>query len=274
MHTLKRILAVVVMVIAALVLVLGLTGLAGTWVVRTQLGTGLESIVTTAETRAETVQRGLDRLDGTLAQAASEIAAVEQEVQRLGADLEQNKPLLTAISDKLGLELSPLVTKAGEIVTTIRETVAAVNSIVEGVNALPFVTSPVAEAEALNKLSQDLDTLVAEVQDLRTAVDRRQSEVVQGAVALITTPVSQIGSTLGTMQAGIAGYSREIDRLQEGLSSLNSAIGRWLAWGAVILTLFLLWLCISQAGLLVLGWRAFVGQELLPRKRHKPATKS
>lgn len=273
MRTLKRVLAIVVMIISVLMLVLSLAGIAGTWIARGQLATSMESIVAAAGGRAEAVQQGLDRLGDTLAQAAGEVDAVEQEAQRFGADLEQNKPLLTAVSDKLGLELSPLVDKAGEIVATIRETVAAVNSIVEGVNALPFVTSPVPEPEALNKLSQDLDTLVAEVQDLRTAIDRRQGEIVQGAVALITMPASQIGATLEGMQAGVAGYSREIDRLQEGLSSLQSAVERGLTWGAVILTLLLLWFAFSQVGLAVLGRRAFLGQDLLPR-RGEPATDS
>ena len=273
MHTLKRILSVIVMVISALMLVLSLAGIAGTWIVRGQLATGLEGIATAAETRAEAVQRELDRLSATLAQAHDEVVSIEQQAQALGADLEQNKLLLTAISDKVGLELRPLFDKAGEIVTTIRETVAAVNSIVEGINALPFVTSPVAELEKLNQLSQDLDGLVKEIQDLRTAIDQRQSEIVQGTVALVTTPTSQIGNTLEAMQATVLDYSQEIDRLQERLSSLRSSVGRGLTWGAVILTLILLWFAVSQVGLAVLGWRAFLGQDLLPR-RDRPVENS
>jgi chromosome segregation ATPase len=272
MRTLKRVLAIMVIVISVVVLVLSLAGIAGTWIVRGQLATGLEGIVTAAETRAEAVQQGLDRLGGTLTQAAGELAAVEQEVQGLGADLEQNQPLLTAISDRLGLQLSPLVDKAREIVMTIRETVAAVNGIVEGINALPFVTRPVPEPEALNKLSQDVDTLVLEIQDLRAAIDQRQSEIVRGAVSLITTPASQIGNTLKGTQTAVSGYSQEISRVQEGLSSLKSALGGWLVWGAVGLTLILLWLALSQGAMLVLGWRAFLGEDLLPRatRRQRP----
>lgn len=265
MRTVKRILSVVVMVLSALMLVLSPVGIAGTWIVRGQFLSDLEEIVTAAETRAETVQQELDRLGSILAQAADEVAAVEREVQSLGADLEQNKPLFSAISDRLGLQLSPLIDKVGEIVVRIRETVAAVNSIVEAVNALPFVTSPVADLEALNQLSEDLDALVTEVEALRTTIDRRQSEIVQGAVALVAVPAAQIGGVLEAMEAGVSGTSREIDRLQEGLSSLQAAVRRRLTWGAVILTLILSWLALSQVGLGVLAWRAFLGQDVLPR---------
>jgi len=265
MRTVKRILAVVVMVISALMLVLSPVGIAGTWIVRGQFLSDLGEIVTAAETRAETVQQELDRLGRTLAQAADEVAAVEREVQSLGADLEQNKAMLTAISDRFGLQLGSLIDKVGETVAKIRETMAAVNSIVEGVNALPFVTSPVADLEALNQLSEDLDALVTEIEDLRTTIDRRQSEIVQGAVALIAVPAAQIGGVLEAMEAGVSGTSREIDRVQEGLSSLQAAVRRRLTWGAVILTLILSWLALSQVGLGVLAWRAFLGMDVLPQ---------
>jgi predicted nucleic acid-binding Zn-ribbon protein len=274
MRTLKRILAVIVMVISVLLLVLSLASIAGTWIVRDQLTTGLVGIVTAAETRATTVKQGLDRLDTALTQARDQVAAVEQDVQAFGADVEQNRPLFTAISDRVGLNLSPLVDSAREIMTTIREAVAAVNSTIEAINAIPFVSVPVPELESLKKLSQDVDNFRTEVQDLRTAMDQRRIEIIDGAVSIITTPTSQIGSTLDGMRTTVSGYSRQLGAVQEGLSSFKSAIGRWLAWTAVILSLILLWLALSQAGLFVLGWRAFSGQDLLPRKQQEPPTSS
>lgn len=269
MQTLTRILAVMVIVISVLVLVLCLSGIVGTWIVRGQLATDLVGIVTAAETRATTVKQGLDRLDTALTQARSQVAAVEHDVQAFGADLEQNRPLLTAISDKLGIELSPLVDSAREIMTSIREAVAAVNSAIEAINAIPFVSVPVPELETLKKLSQDVEDFRTEVLTLRTAIDQRRSEIIGGAVSIIATPAAQIGSTIDEMQATVSGYSQKLGAVQEGLSTLKSGIARGLTWLAVILTLILLWIAFSQVGLLVLAWRAFTGQDLLPRKQQE-----
>ncbi|MEJ2211052.1 MAG: hypothetical protein P8129_18715 [Anaerolineae bacterium] len=270
MQIVKRILAVVVMVVSILVLVLGLAGIAGTWIVRARVHTAVVDIVTGAEARAANVQQGLDQLDTALTQAHDQVAAVEQEVLALGADLDQNQPLLTAISDKLGLDLAPLVDRAREIMATIRETAAAMNSIVETVNALPFISKPIPELEALNELAQKVEAFETDVQNLRTTIDQRRREIIGGAVSLITTPASQIRGTLAEMQSTVSGYSQEVDTVQAGLSRFRSAIGGWLTWTGVILTLMLLWLALSQAALFVLGWRAFSGQDLLPRKQHEP----
>jgi archaellum component FlaC len=266
MQTFKRILAIIVMTISVLVLVVSLTGIVGAWIVRAQLTTDLVGIATEAEARASTIKRGLDLLDTALTRARDQVTAVEQDVQAFGADVEENKPLLTAISDKLGIELSPLVDSAREIMTSIREAVAAVNSAIEAINAIPFVSVPTPELNTLQKLSQDVESFRTEVQDLRTAIDQRRSEIIQGTVSIVTTPTSLISSTLGEMQASVSGYSQQLSAVQERLSNFKSAIERGLTWLAVILTLILLWVAFSQLGLLVLGWRAYSGKELWARE--------
>jgi chromosome segregation ATPase len=273
-HTLKRILAAIVMVISVLVLVLSLTGIVGTWIIRDQLASDLLGIVTAAEIRASTTKQGLDRLDAALAQARGQITTVEQDVQAFGADLEQNKPLLAAISDRLSLNLAPLLDSAREIMTTVREAVVAVDSAIEAINAIPFVSVPVPELESIKKLSQDVDNFRTEVQNLRTATEQRRSEIIGGAISIVTTPTSQLGSALDEMQATISGYSQQLDSVQEGLSTFKSTIRRGLTWAAVISTLILLWLVLSQAVLLVLGWRAFSNRPLLPGERREPPTDS
>ena len=267
MRILTRIAAVVIMVISVLVLVLGLAGIAGTWMVRSRLDDGLGRIITAAEAEAGGAQQELDRLDAALAQASTQVAAVEQGVQALGTDLEQNKPLLTALTDKLGVDLAPLAARAREMMDTIRETVAAVNSIAETINALPFVSKPIPELEKLNTLTEEIDTFEAEVQNLRLTIEQRRSEIIAGSVSIVTTPTARIRGGLDRAQATISGYSQRLGMLQENLSALGATVGHWLIWLAVILTLILLWLALSQVALFVLGWRALRGQDILPRRR-------
>jgi chromosome segregation ATPase len=149
---------------------------------------------------------------------------------------------------------------------TIRETVAAANSIAETINALPFVSKPIPELEQLNQLVQEIDSFEAEVQNLRLTVEQRRSEIIAGSLSIITTPAARLRSGLDRAQAELSGYSQRLDTLQEGLSALRATVERWLRWLAAILTLILLWLALSQAALFVLGWRALRGQDILPRR--------
>jgi hypothetical protein len=201
-----------------------------------------------------------------LVRVQGEIAGVEQEVQSFGDDVEQNKPLINAISDSLGLDLSPLVDSAREIMTTTREAAIAIQSAAGALNAIPFVSVPVPELNRLEKLSQGLESFRTEVQTLRTAIDQKRSELIQGTVSIVTTPTSMMANRVAEMQADVSGYSQTVGVVQAGLSSFQKKIGRWLTGIAAILTVVFLWLALSQAGLLVLGWRFFSGQDLLAQR--------
>jgi len=271
MQTFRRILAAIVMAISVLMLVLSLGGIAGTWILRGQLHADLVGIVKAVETQAATVQQGLDRLDAVLTQARSQVTAIEHDAQAFGTSLEENRPLLAAISDAIGIELSPLIDSARQTMTTVREAVAAVDSTIEAINAIPFVSVPAPELQALQKLSQDVEDFRTEVQAVRTAIDQRRSEIIQGTVSIITTPVSEIGRTLDEMSDTVSGYSQQVGAVQHGLSSFKATIGRALTWLAVSLTLILLWVAFSQGGLLVLGWRAFSGKGPLSQAQQETA---
>ena len=265
----KRILTVIVIVISILLFVLSLIGIAGTWIVRDQLHTDLMAVATAAETRAVRVQQGLDRLDVVLTRARGQVTAIERDVQAFGTSLEENRPLLAAISDAIGLDLSPLVESAQQTMATVREAVVAVNSAIEAVNAIPFVSVPMPELQTLQKLSQDVEDFRTEVQAVRTAIDQRRSEIIQGTVSIVTTPVSEIGATLDEMSDTVSGYSQQVGAVQDGLSGFKATIGRNLILLAVILTLILLWIAFSQAGMFTLGWRAFLGQDVVPQKQRQ-----
>ncbi len=97
-------------------------------------------------------------------------------------------------------------------------------------------------------------------------MDQRRSEIIEGSLSIVTTPTSQIISTLDELLARVSGISGKFVSVLEGLINFNSAIGRWLTWAAVISTLILLWISFSQVGLFVLAWRFFTGEDLLEKK--------
>ena len=117
---------------------------------------------------------------------------------------------------------------------TIRETLAAVNSIAETINALPFVSKPIPELEKLNTLAEEIDTFEAEVQNLRLTIEQRRSEIIAGSVSIITTPATRIRGGLDRAQATVSGYSQRLGTLQENLFALRTTVGQWLTWLAVI----------------------------------------
>ncbi len=154
------------MVISVLMLVLSLAGILMAWIVRPKLTSSLKTLAGSAETRVVTVMDGLDRIDVALTGAHDQVAGVEQDLQNFGSDVEENKPLASAISDRLESNLGPLVEGTRDVMITISEAVTSVNSAIETINAIPFVSVPMPELERYDQLSYDLENLRTQVQDL------------------------------------------------------------------------------------------------------------
>ena len=263
MQKLKRILVVIVIVISILVLVASLMGIFGVWRIRPQLTADLMALATGAETRVTNMISGLNQIETALAGAQEQVTSVEEDLQTFGSNVEENRPLATAISDRLDLGLLPLIESTRDLLTNILDGVDTLNSSIETLNAIPFVSIPMAELEKIENLSQMMDNLQTQAQDLRTTLDQRRSEIIQGTVAVLTTPTSQLISTLDEMQTRVSNYSQRLGALQARLFDFQISIGGWLTWVAVLVTLILLWAAFSQVLLLVLSWRYFSGQEPL-----------
>jgi hypothetical protein len=266
-HPARRIVAAIVIALSVLMLALSVVGIVGTWVARARLSSSILGVLTAVETRLDTVDQGLDRADAVLTEARDEVAAVQESVEALGADVEQNKPVVTVISNTMGAELAPLVNTTREVVRTAREAVVAVNSTVEALNAMPFVSVPAPELAVLNKLSDDLAALEATVQETRVAIDRRRSELVRGTVSVVIAPIAKIDRGLEGAQATVGQYVRQVAEVQARVAAAKSAISSGLTMTAVVITLVLLWAALSQVGLLVHGLYFFSNRDLLARWR-------
>lgn len=115
----------------------------------------------------------------------------------------------------------------------------------------------------INSISQEFEDLQSQVQEVRTTIDQQQSEIIQGAVSIVTEPLSRINNRLDALQSRVSGYSQGLAAIQAGLVEFQASIGRWLTYAALLVTLMMLWLALSQAGLFVLGWRFYSGKDLL-----------
>ena len=76
-----------------------------------------------------------------------------------------------------------------------------------------------------------------------------------------------IGGSLVDVQAVVSGNRQRLITIQDGQVALKRAIRRALTASAAGLTLVMLWSALSQAGLMVHGWRFYSGRDPLVRSQ-------
>ena len=273
MEILKRVLAVIVMVLSVLLIVVLAAGIVGNWVANNTLTDTANQVLGAVETVLGRTEQGLNRLDSAVGNARGRLDAFDQEVAAAGENFVDNPVILTALSERLDLGIGPAVDEVRGTVQTIRETALAVQNTVQTLNALPFISigGSVAEESRLQRLSDGVTNLTEGIEEIRGGVREAKSGASTAATGVLGQGVSRLDTGLENIETSVSGYGAQISALRTQASELRSAIAFWLDVVSVVITLALLWLIFAHVVSFVYGLSLFKGENLLARWLGSPA---
>jgi hypothetical protein len=267
MKALKRVLAVVVMVLSVLMVVLSLAGLVGTWAANKAVTDAAVQVLTGIDAVLGRTEQALTRLDTAVGNARDRVDAFDEAVATAGENFVENPVLLTAISERLDLEIGPAVEEVRETVQTIRETALAAQDAVQTLNALPFISigGSAAEEGKLQGLSDAVTGLREGVQEIRTGIREAKAGAAAQVVSTFDRGTSRLDAGLAAIDATVSGYGPQVSTLRAQVSELKSALPLWLDVASVVISLALLWLIFAQVVTFLFGLSLFKGENLFAR---------
>jgi hypothetical protein len=230
MTVLRKIAAVVVMVLAALGLLACIVGLIGVWAVN-------EPITGIATGTFSSVENYLG-LAGNATQAASEfVSDVQRDVDRVteaasGLKEKSREVISATLTRVIGDELPAKVARVRTTASAIAGTVVSFNNTLESLNRIPGLTVPTLTDE-LQGIEQRIETIQADVSELKSAVDEalpdgsritaltgKVSDKLQDVQTRLSTAQSRIESTAASVAATAAKVPGLID-----LGSIAASLG-------------------------------------------------
>jgi hypothetical protein len=129
------------------------------------------------------------------------------------------------------------IANAGRTIAAIPEILVQINATLTTVNQIPFVSVPTIDSAQIARIGERVDTLSASVEESR---QRRAS----GGTA----------DDLQSLRATAADLERQISAAQTRVAAAREGWPGWINWGAVLLTLLLIWVGVAQAALGRLAW--------------------
>ena len=267
MNIWKRILAILTMALSVILILLSVAGIVGNWVVNDSLTDGMVTILTGVETRLGLADDALGRLDTRVSDARDRIAAFEETVQTAGENFVENPVILTALSEKLDLGIAPAINNLREAVQSIRETMAGIQTAIETINALPFVSAgeKLPDGTKLQQLSEGMDSLTEGVEETRTGVREAKQNMVARVAFSFGMGISKLDGGLATIETAVTDYGAQVSELRAEILALKDSLTFWLDLASVILTLILLWLVFSQVVVFILGLSIYRQDNLFAR---------
>jgi hypothetical protein len=127
---LKKIGRILILIVAVLVIVLSLSGIAGAWWINNVASDVTLKVFSVVQTGVEVVDTAVGRVDTLIQTARTEVQQAGETVTTIASNLQENHPVLTALSDRLETRLGPGSTKSRAFMTPVHDALTTVGSYV------------------------------------------------------------------------------------------------------------------------------------------------
>ena len=209
-------------------------------------------------------------LVGKLTEVDSELAQVETTLKTSKIEIERTLGILDAteeainkftsndpeaffenVQSTLGEGLVPELETARERLVSAEDTLEELRVTIFGLNALPFVNINVPD-KTLTDLIDSADALQEQIGGV-TELAEQASTMLADASYLLGGDFTDTRSSLEYFLSEIDTYQAKIVDWRKQASDLIESTPRWIDNTSIGLTVFMLWFCFSQIGLLLHG---------------------
>jgi hypothetical protein len=242
----KRTLAGLAFLLAAVGLLLSLAGCVAVWVAREPVTKKATRIFERIEHALGTLDLGLTRVQSSLARAAEHLDDAQEEQKKLAREPQPKTAAKRLVARTIQQKMVPEVSAAQEKLHTVAEAAVVVNSVLEDVGNLPFLAVSGLDVDRLTALNSRLVKVGPAAWELSRRLGEPESDSdVAGA------EFSQIEQALKTMQQTIAEYQSQATQVRHRTGELKFRTLAWITPASVLLSLFCLWIALSQLSLMI-----------------------
>lgn len=259
--SLKRVLGVSLMIFSALGLVISLFGLLAVCKVSGPFAQSADEALTLSLTALNTTSQSLDLVQSALGEAQDALGAVETVILDTGDGLHNTGALMGSLSDALAGDLPQVILSSQHSLTAAEEGAAVIERMLHGLNVISALTGvtydpDVSLTESFARLNQSLDDVpqtLAEVDGTLNAVQDNLNSM-QPSFTDLTGTLKESEAILAEMEASIDDYNGVIQELSLKIGGLQESLPNWIRIVTFALYFLLIWLAVSQIGLLWQGW--------------------
>jgi hypothetical protein len=257
MATFKKVLVIIVMVIAVIGMAACLAGIIGGWVINTPLTrdavamlTGLSGTLGVADSALTDASDGLQSARGLVSQVRGITDAT-------GDTLDQSK--VAELATVAQGRLTDAVATLQRANRTIVGTVQAVNDVITTLNRVPGVNIKPLDSAEIDKVSSTITDISNALGQVVSAIESARSGVAD-ALGRLREAVGNLDSRLAGLEAAVAKIQSQVRGAQGAVTALIARVPALIDSLTLAITVLLLWFGFAQFGLFM--WMRSVHRRL------------
>lgn len=213
MNVIRKVLAVVVMILAAVGLLMCIAGLVGTWVANAPVKNAVTGSLEAVNGYTMLAGQALGGVSENVSEAKAEAEQVQQQLANVnGAD---RAALVATVQQKLDQTIGPQMARASAVARAVGQSAVNVNRTLESVNAVRGVSVPTFtdQLQAVGTRIEDARNAVADVRSAVTGA-RFDGARAQAAAAKITGELDAIQEAITAAQTRLTAASATVKTVE------------------------------------------------------------
>jgi hypothetical protein len=245
----KRIVAGITLVLAAAMLLLALAGGVGVWLVKGPVTDRATTLFARIDAALDLAGRGLDQARTSLGRAAERLDAVRQEQQKLAGQPPKTSLTRRTLVRMVQQRVAPQLGDAQVKVQAFAEGAVVVNSVLEDLGNLPYLSIPGLDRDRLNDINSRLSDVTSSAWELSRLLGDSESDA-----DAERDQFTRVEQALKVLQGLLTDYDSRVTLVRQEADGLKSRTLPWIGPGTVIVSLVCFWVALSQVCLLARAW--------------------
>jgi hypothetical protein len=248
MNVLRRLLAGLVFLLAAAVLLAGLAAGVGVWVVKGPAAAKAGHAFARAEAALDLADQAVGQAKASLDRAAERLDGVRAEQRRLALEPQRGNALGRMLGRTVQRQIAPELGNAHEKLHTVAEAALVVNTVLEDVGGLPFLSAAGLDTDRL----ADLNGRLAAVSPAAWELSRRLGEPDPDPDGDAGAQLSATEAAVRAARGLLAEYEPRLREVRERAAAVKARAFAWLTPAAVLISALGFWVALSQVA--VMAW--------------------
>jgi hypothetical protein len=258
MKPVRRVCAVLLPLLGVLGLLGSVGAVAGLWVVKRPVEVRALQVLDRIEVALGRVGQGLRVIRESAARARKDLDEFKRTSAPESKDTKQNALMMKTLARKVNKELVPRVDDVHATLTGVTEASVVLGSLLENIDRLPLARVGKVDTEELQNLTRLLGDVGETARQLSGLIPQENRSDDPSAAASLRTEAPAVEQALTRVQTATAEYETRVADVSSRVKAIHTGLPDTLQTGAVLLTVVLVWIAISQVIVVLYGltlWR-------------------
>ena len=260
---LKRILGLVLVIMAIVSLIISVGGVAGLWAMKQNAVVAVSDtaalLTETLATTDRALTAALDVLDG----AQGSIATLLGITQSIASALRDGQPTLNSVNRLMSNDLPKTLDSVETAVTSASQAAKAADDFLREISRIPLLNlnyqPAVPLSQSIADIGQSLGDFPAKLEEIGGGLQQLNDNLAVVATQIdgLGATIRQIDTSLNDMPGVLRDYQRQLAQVLPTLQSIQAGADQIMTFFIAVLTFILLWIIAVQLIVLAVGWRWF-----------------